>query len=254
MLGLTLSIVLGLVMGSAVTAIAYRLPRGRSWIHGRSACPSCGAALGPRDLVPVLSFALARGRCRHCGAKVSWRYPITELWCGLWAALLFLHTGASWSLPFLAFWGFLLVALFWIDLDVQLLPDVLTLPGTVLGIAAALTLPGVGVRGALLGVVTGSGVLWAIRWGYMQVRSVEGMGFGDVKLAAMFGAVLGWKLALLTMFLAALGGSIWGGLLIARQQGGGKTALPFGSLLAPSAMIAFLWGDTWVAAYARLFR
>jgi leader peptidase (prepilin peptidase)/N-methyltransferase len=253
MLGLTLSIVMGLVMGSAVTAIAYRVPRGRSWIHGRSACPSCGAALGPRDLMPVLSFALARGRCRHCGAKVSWRYPITELWCGLWAALLFLHVGVGWSLPFLAFWGFLLVALFWIDLDVQLLPDVLTLPGTFLGIAAALTMTG-GARAALLGVVTGSGVLWAIRWGYLQVRSVEGMGFGDVKLAAMFGAVLGWKLTLLTLFLAALAGSIWGGFLIARKQGGGKTALPFGSLLAPSAMVAFLWGDTWVAAYAGLFR
>ena len=145
------------------------------------------------------------------------------------------------------------MALFWIDLDVQLLPDVLTLPGTLFGIAAALTMTG-GARAAVLGVVTGSGVLWAIRWGYLQVRSIEGMGFGDVKLAAMFGAVLGWKLTLLTLFLAALAGSIWGVLLIARKQGGGKTALPFGSLLAPSAMVAVLWGNTWVAAYAGLFR
>ena len=202
--------------------------------------------------MPVLSFALSRGRCRHCGAK-SWRYPITELWCGLWAALLFLHVGISWSLPLPGVWGFLLVALFWIDLDVQLLPDVLTLPGTLLGIAAALTMAG-GAQRALLGVITGSGVLWVIRWGYFQVRSIEGMGFGDVKLAAMFGAVLGWKLTLITFFLAALAGSIWGGLLIARKQGGAKTALPFGSLLAPAAMVAFLWGDLCVAAYMRLFR
>src|SRR5215813_6467707 len=135
LLGLALSAVLGLVMGSAVTAIAYRVPRGRSWIHGRSACPSCGAALSPRDLIPVISFLLARGRCRHCGAPVSWRYPVTELWSGAWAVLLFLTVGVSWSLPFLALWGFLLIALFWIDLDAQLLPDVLTLPGTLLGIA-----------------------------------------------------------------------------------------------------------------------
>lgn len=252
-LGLVLSGVLGLVMGSAVTAIAYRVPRGHSWVHGRSACPSCGAALAPRDLIPVLSFLLTRGRCRHCGAPISWRYPITELWCGAWAALLFANVGPTWALPFLALWGFLLVALFWIDLDFQLLPDVLTLPGVLLGIAAALTLPG-GARHALFGVVVGSGALWLLRWGYSRVRGMEGMGFGDIKLAAMFGAVLGWQLTLVTLFLAALAGSIWGAILISRKEGGGKTALPFGSLLAPAAMVAFLWGDAWVRAYTGLFR
>jgi leader peptidase (prepilin peptidase) / N-methyltransferase len=252
-LGLTLSAVLGLVMGSAVTAIAYRVPRGRSWIHGRSSCPSCGAALGPRDLIPVLSFLLSRARCRHCAARIAWRYPITELWCGLWAALLFARVGLAWSLPFLAVWGFLLVALFWIDLDFQLLPDVLTLPGALLGIGAALTLPG-GARHALFGVIVGSGVLWLLAWGYLRLRGMEGMGFGDIKLAAMFGAVLGWQLTLVTLFLAALAGSIWGVVLIARRQGGGATALPFGSLLAPAAMVAFLWGADWVRAYAGLFR
>src|SRR5262249_49726206 len=155
------------------------------------------------------SFLLARGRCRHCGAPVSWRYPVTELWSGAWAVLLFLTVGVSWSLPFLALWGFLLIALFWIDLDAQLLPDVLTLPRTLLGIAAALTIPG-GARHALLGVIAGSGALWLLRTGYALLRRMEGMGFGDVKLAAMFGAVLGWQLTLLTMFLAALAGSIWG--------------------------------------------
>lgn len=252
-LGLALSAVLGLVMGSAVTAIVYRVPRGRSWVHGRSACPSCGAALAPRDLVPVASFLLSRGRCRQCGARISWRYPITELWCGAWAALLFMSVGLSWSLPFLAFWGFLLVALFWIDLDFQLLPDVLTLPGALLGIAAALTIEG-GARHALLGVIVGSGALWLLRWGYSLVRGIEGMGFGDIKLAAMFGAVLGWQLTLLTLFLAALAGSIWGVILISRKAGGGKTALPFGSLLAPAAMVAFLWGAAWIRAYTGLFR
>ena len=252
-LGLALSALLGLVMGSAVTALAYRVPRGRSWVHGRSSCPSCEAALAPRDLIPVVSFLLSRGRCRHCGARISWRYPITELWCGAWAALVFARVGLAPALPLLAAWGFLLVALFWIDLDFQLLPDVLTLPGALLGIAAALTIPG-GARHALLGVIVGSGVLWLLAWGYLRLRGMEGMGFGDIKLAAMFGAVLGWQLTLVTLFLAALAGSIWGAVLIARRRGGGTTALPFGTLLAPAAMVAFLWGAAWVRAYTGLFR
>jgi leader peptidase (prepilin peptidase)/N-methyltransferase len=199
---------IGLIMGSAVTALAYRVPRGRSWIRGRSACPACGGVLSAFDLIPLLSFVLARGRCRHCGARIGWRYPITELMCGAWALLLFRQVGLVSALPLLALWGFLLVALFWIDLEFQLLPDVLTLPGTLLGVAAALTVPH-GARHALLGIAVGSGLLWLTAWGYLRLRGIEGMGGGDIKLSAMFGAVLGWKLTLATLFLAALAGSVW---------------------------------------------
>uniref|UniRef100_A0A832MNW7 Prepilin leader peptidase/N-methyltransferase n=1 Tax=Eiseniibacteriota bacterium TaxID=2212470 RepID=A0A832MNW7_UNCEI len=242
---------LGLVMGSAVTALAHRVPRGISWVRGRSACPACGATLAARDLVPVLSWALTGGRCRHCGAGVPLRYPLTELWCAAWALLLYRQVGPGWEWVLLAPWGFLLVALFWIDLDHQLLPDALTFPGTLLGVAAALTLPD-GARHALLGIVAGSGLLWLLAEVWVRVRKVEGLGGGDIKLAAMFGAVLGWKLTLLTLFLAAFAGSVWGGVLMARGQGTGRTALPFGTMLAPAAMIAFLWGADWVNAYARL--
>src|SRR5262245_28364511 len=180
-------------MGSAVTALSWRLPRGRSWVHGRSECPACHAPLEVRDLIPVLSFVLARGRCRHCGVSIAWRYPITEMICAAWALLLYRHVGPTAALPWLALWGFLLVALFWIDLDFQLLPDALTFPGTLIGVAAALSIPG-GARHALLGMVLGSGLLWLLAWGYFKARGIEGMGGGDIKLAAMFGVVLGWKL------------------------------------------------------------
>lgn len=243
---------LGLVMGSAVTALAHRVPRGISWVHGRSACPACNASLEVRDLIPVFSFLLSRGRCRHCGARIAWRYPITELVCAAWSLLLYRHVGLVSVLPLLAVWGYLLVALFWIDLDFQLLPDVLTFPGTLIGAAAALLTPG-GAREALWGVVVGSGALWLVAWAYLRVRKIEGMGFGDVKLAAMFGVVLGWERTLLTLFLAAFAGSVWGGILIARRAGGGQTALPFGTLLAPSAMVVFLWGETWIRSYLGLF-
>ena len=242
---------LGLIMGSAVTALAWRIPRGLSWVRGRSACPNCHTELSARDLVPLFSFLMSRGRCSHCGAPISWRYPLTEVVCAAWAVLLYLKVGLSPAYPFLAIWGFLLVALLWIDLDFKLLPDVLTLPGTLIGVAAALTIPG-GVHYALLGVLVGSGGLWLLAWLYLKVRKVEGMGGGDIKLAAMFGVVLGWQLTLLTLSLAALAGTVWGAWLIAHRGGHGQSELPFGTLLAPAAMVAFLWGDTWVRWYARL--
>jgi leader peptidase (prepilin peptidase)/N-methyltransferase len=244
--------VLGLVMGSAVTALAHRVPRDISWVHGRSACPSCHTRLGALDLVPLVSFLLHRGRCRHCKAPIPMRYPIIELSCAAWAILLYRHQGPGFDYPFLAVWGFLLIALMWIDLDFQLLPDALTFPGALIASAAVLQWPG-GARHAILGVLMGSGLLWLIAWIYWKLRKVEGMGGGDVKLAAMFGIVLGWKLTLLTLFLAAFIGSLWGGLLILRRAGDGKTALPFGTLLAPAALVAFLWGDRWMRAYFSTF-
>jgi leader peptidase (prepilin peptidase)/N-methyltransferase len=246
--------VFGLIMGSAVTALAWRVPRKISWARGRSACPTCATALGPADLVPVLSFLVARGRCRHCGAPISWRYPLTELMCGAWAVLLYAQLGLAWAGLPLALWGFLLVALLWIDLDFKELPDVLTFPGVLLGLAAAWLMFGFGpgARHALLGLVTGSGLLWLLAWAWIVFRKIEGMGGGDVKLAAMFGVVLGWQLTLLTMFVASLAGSLWGLALMLRGRGGMKSELPFGTLLAPAAMIVFLWGHGWLAAYVRL--
>ncbi len=246
----------GLVMGSAVTALAWRVPRGVSWARGRSACPACGAPLGPADLVPLLSFLVLRGRCRRCGARIAWRYPLTELLCGAWAVLLFLRVGPSWAYLPLALWGFLLVALLWIDLEFHLLPDALTLPGTCLGIAGALLLHGFtrGAGHALLGVVAGSGMLWLLAWAWLTFRRIEGLGGGDIKLAAMFGAALGWKLTLVTLFVAALAGSVWGLGLILARRGGMRSALPFGTLLAPAALVAFLWGQAWLDAYLGLLR
>lgn len=246
--------VLGLVMGSAVTAIAHRVPRGISWVTGRSACPSCGSVLEPRDLVPVLSFAFGRGCCRRCGARIGWRYPVTEILCAAWAILLIDRVGLGWHLPLLALWGWLLIALLWIDLDFQLLPDAITFPGALVGIAAVLLgpFPRAAALDGALGVLAGSGLLWLLAWGYFRVRRIEGMGGGDIKLAAMFGVVLGWKLALLTLFVAAVAGSLWGGTLMLLRRGDGRTALPFGTLLAPAAMVVFLWGPAWLGAYVSL--
>jgi leader peptidase (prepilin peptidase)/N-methyltransferase len=246
-----LAAVLGAVLGSAVTALAHRVPRGISWLKGRSACPGCGRTLAARDLVPVLSFAWSRGRCRQCGARIGWRYPITELWCAAWAVLLFQRVGMAPTYPPLLLWGCLLVALTWIDFDFKLLPDALTFPGTLIGLAATLLLPD-GAHHALLGLLAGSGALWLVSWIYQKVRGIEGLGFGDVKLAAMFGVVLGAPLTFVAMLMAALAGSVWGITLMMRGRGDGRTELPFGTLLAPAAMIAFLAGDRIVNFYLAL--
>ena len=205
------------------------------------------------DLVPVLSWVLdARAGAATAARAIAWRYPLTELLCAAWAVLLYLQVGLGPALPLLALWGFLLIALLWIDLDFQLLPDVAHASRHA-DRAGRGALPSRAARGTRCsGIVIGSGLLWLLAWGYLQVRKIEGMGGGDIKLAAMFGVVLGWQLTLLTLFLAALAGSIWGVLLIARRGGGGQTALPFGTLLAPAAMVAFLWGPALITGYSRL--
>ena len=248
----TLVAVLGLVLGSAMTALSWRLPRGESWVHGRSRCPGCGHVLGVADLVPLLSWLAARGRCRHCGARVSARYPLIELACGAWTWLAWTRLGLTPAFALVALWGVLLVALLVVDLDFQLLPDALTLPGTLIAIAAALLGPG--ARHALIGVVVGSGYLWGVGALWKLALKREGMGGGDVKLAAMFGALLGGVGAFLTISLAALAGAVWGVTLMLRRRGGLRTELPFGSLLCPAAMLVYLWGDPLVQAYLRLVR
>ena len=244
--------VFGAIFGSGVTALSWRLPRGESWVRGRSRCPACGHTLGALELIPVLSWGLARGRCRFCAAPVSVRYPAIELACALWSLLAWVKLGLVPELVPVLFWGWLLVTLTVIDVDWKLLPDALTFPGTLLAVAAALLGPG--ARHALLGIVVGSGYLWLFAWIWTTFLKREGLGGGDIKLAAMFGALLGPVGAFLTITLAALGGSLAGGWLMLKGRGGMRSELPFGAFLAPAAMAAFLWGERWADAYVSLLR
>ena len=244
--------VLGAIFGSGVTALSWRLPRGESWARGRSKCPACGHVLGPLELVPLLSWLLSRGRCHYCAARVSVRYPVIELACAVWSLLAWLKLGLVPELVAVLPWGWLLVALTVIDLDFKLLPDALTFPGTLLGVTAALLGPG--SRHALLGIAVGSGYLWLFAWVWATFLKREGMGGGDIKLAAMFGALLGPVGAFLTITLAAFGGALAGTVLMARGRGGMRTELPFGTFLAPAAMVVFLWGEGWAGAYLSLVR
>lgn len=244
-LGVAISFLFGLAIGSFLNVVIYRWPREISFAKGRSFCPACHHSLAARDLVPLLSYLALRGRCRFCRARISWRYPLVELLCGIGLALLFWFYGLSllffqWSVLFL-----LLVPLFFIDLEHRLLPDVLTLPGIAIGLAFQIA------QGfwwqSLLGAAIG-GVLFLL----IFVLWRGGMGGGDVKLALMLGAFLGYPLVFVWFFLAFVIGAM--GAIVGMVVFGlkGKSAIPFGPYMALGALVTAFWGGPLLAFYLRL--
>jgi leader peptidase (prepilin peptidase)/N-methyltransferase len=243
----------GLMVGSFLNVCIYRLPRGISIVYPPSSCPSCKRQIPWFHNVPVLGWLALGGRCGSCRAPISPRYPIVEALTGGLFLLHYLVIGPEWVLlPRLAF-AAALVVLFGIDLEHQILPDVITLPGIAIGFAASFFLPP-GWMSSLIGIVVGGGLPWALAEVYFRVRHAEGLGFGDVKMLAMIGAVLGWPLMLLTLLLASFSGAIVGGLLIAAGKGGRQLRLPFGTFLAVAAIASGLFGDPLVDWYAGLLR
>jgi len=235
------SALLGLCLGSFLNVVIWRLPRGESLLQPGSHCPACGVPVRRRDNLPLLGWLLLRGRCRDCAVPISPRYPLVELLGGaaLTAAVLLTPTPAAAAVTALVL--LLMIAVFFIDLDHKLILDVITLPGIVLGLIFCRLL-GTARGDALLGAVGGFAALWLLRQGYQRLRGVEGLGFGDVKLAAMLGAWLGWQGVLMTFLAGSFLGTVIGlGLVIARRADS-RTALPYGVFLAPSAMAVTLWG------------
>ena len=232
----------GLCIGSFLNVCAYRLPLGESVVHPRSRCTSCGRMLSWFDNLPVASWVALRGRCRTCGEPVSWMYPAVEIVTALVFAVTYLTYGLTLLSVVRVIFACALIVLFVTDLQHKILPNVITLPGIVVGFVCSVFLPP-GWVSSLIGIVVGGGVLFAIAEVYYRVRGQEGLGMGDVKLLGMIGAFLGWKLVLLTLVFASFTGSLAGGVLIASGRGGMKYALPFGTFLAVGALFAATWGD-----------
>jgi len=244
--------VLGLAVGSFLNVCIHRLPREQSLNSPPSRCPHCDYRLRWFDNIPVVSYAILGGRCRQCRARISIRYPIVEL---VTMGVFVLHGAVfGWNallVPRLVF-ACAMIVLFAIDLEHQLLPNIITLPGIVVGIIASSVLPP-GITDALIGMVVGGGVLWLIGEAYFRFSGQEGMGGGDVKMLAMIGAFLGWKLVLVTLVLSSVLGSIIGLIVIALRKGGMKYALPYGTFLALGALVASLAGDAIVNWYVGLY-
>jgi leader peptidase (prepilin peptidase) / N-methyltransferase len=245
-------VLVGLAVGSFLNVCVHRLPRAQSLTSPPSRCPQCDYRLRWFDNIPVVSYAILGGRCRKCGARISIRYPIVEL---VTMVLFVLHGAVfGWTallVPRLVF-ACAMVVLFAIDLEHQLLPNAITLPGIIVGLIASTVLPP-GIIDALIGVLIGGGVLWLIGEAYFRYSGHEGMGGGDVKMLAMIGAFLGWKLVLVTLVLSSVLGSIIGLIVIAARKGGMKYALPYGTFLALGALVASLAGEAIVNWYVGLY-
>lgn len=249
---LALSGALGAVLGSFLNVCIHRIPRDLSVVFPPSACPRCRERIAAYDNIPVVSWLLLRGRCRRCRGAISPRYPLVE---ALTAALFVLVTwriGLGWDLLPALFFTASMVLITFVDLDAYIIPDAVTLPGIPLGILASLVTPVTWVD-SLIGAVVGFLFLFGVGWGYRRVTGVDGMGGGDVKLAAMLGAFLGWQGLVLNVFLAAGLGSVVGLTLMAVRRGGRRTALPFGTFLAPAGLVVYLWGADllrwWLASF-----
>lgn len=245
-------ILVGLAVGSFLNVCVHRLPLGQSLNSPPSRCPHCDYRLRWVDNIPVVSYVLLGGRCRKCRARISIRYPIIEL---VTMGLFVLHAAVFGLTPLLIprlLFACAMVVLFAIDLEHHLLPNAITLPGIAVGLIASAVLPP-GIIDALIGVLVGGGVLWLIGEAYFRYSGQEGMGGGDVKMLAMIGAFLGWKLVLVTLVLSSVLGSIIGLLVIVARKGGMKYALPYGTFLALGALVASLAGDSIVNWYVGLY-
>ena len=243
---------LGALIGSFLNVCIHRLPRGASIVWPASACPSCGHQLDWFENIPIVSYLVLRGRCRTCAKPISGRYPVVEGLTALMFAAAWWNYGPGVLLVSRILLGCALIVLFAIDLEHHLLPNVITLPGIVVGFAFSLvTEPG--WLASLIGIIVGGGVLYAIAEVYFRVRHEEGLGMGDVKMLAMIGAFIGWKLAIVTLMMASFAGALVGLLLIATRRGDMKYALPFGTFLALGAAVAATVGTPLLDWYLRFW-
>jgi len=245
---------LGFCVGSFLNVCIYRLPQGLSIVTPRSFCPQCRRPVRSYDNIPLLSYLFLGGRCRSCGAKISWRYPLVEALTGGLALGLFLRFGLTAS--FFALFAFTaaMVVITFIDLDHRIIPDVISLPGIGVGFALSFFLPSPSVLESLIGLVTGGGSLFVVAYAYEAITKREGMGGGDVKLLAMIGAWLGWKAILFTLFFASLSGTLIGGGAMLAQRQGRHYAIPFGPFLAFSALAYLFFGPQLIDWYLSLGR
>lgn len=241
----------------AGAAAADQFKRYNLWFP-RSACTRCGTMITSAQNVPVVSYLLLRGKCGKCGVGIPMRYPLVELLTAVLSAVVAWKFGFTWYTAAALFLTWMLVAMSCIDIDLQLLPDNLTLPLLWVGLLISLFAdPAAGIlppdpRSAIIGAVAGYLSLWSVYQVFRLLTSKEGMGYGDFKLLAALGAWMGWKMLLPIILLSALAGSVIGIANIALRGRDRDLPIPFGPYLAIAGWIALLWGDTLVGSYLRM--
>ncbi|MBN1471836.1 MAG: prepilin peptidase [Syntrophaceae bacterium] len=238
-----LAFIFGAAIGSFLNVCIFRMPAKTSIIKPPSRCPYCHHAIRYYDNIPLISFVVLGGRCRDCHSRISWRYPLVELITALLSLVLFLKFG--FSLNFFIFFIFtaVLIVITFIDLDHQIIPDILTLPGIPLFFLAAVFLVKIPFMEALLGLLIGGGVLYIIALVYELISKREGMGGGDIKLLGMIGGFFGWKALIFILLFSSLSGAVIGiaAMIINKQDM--KYAVPFGPFLSAAAVAYIFWGN-----------
>lgn len=279
---ITTSLIFGLLVGSFLNVVIFRYPimLFREWedmakdilkergfkisapkeafdkqpkkfnlVVPRSACPKCGHNITSMENIPLFSYIFLKGKCRDCKNPISVRYPFVELLTGVCFALTANHFGFGWPLlAALVITGYF-VSMSFIDIDHQILPDTMTLPLVWFALICSFQSLFVPLGDAVIGAIAGYLILWSIYWLFKLVTGKEGMGYGDFKLLAVIGALVGWQQIGLVVVLSAGVGAIIGGLLLAIQGKGKETKIPFGPYLAVAGWITLLWGDVIIAKY-----
>jgi len=244
---------IGAIVGSFLNVVIHRYPREESIVFPGSHCPQCDAAIRWYDNIPVLSFVVLRGRCRACGAGIAWRYPLVELANALFYLAVYQRTGPTVAFVIVAAIISMTIVLIYIDADIQILPDIIDLPGIAIGLAAGALGLGIlhpsliladSLLDSLFGALLGAAIPLAIIGIYWLLRRVEGMGQGDIKLLAMIGAVTGWRSVGPVLMIASVVGSIIGLPLAIRSGDGMRTALPFGVFLGIGFLAVLFFGPT----------
>ncbi len=272
---IVLCTIVGLMVGSFLNVVIHRLPRmmEHQWrkeyaeLNGepptasarydlvvpRSHCPACGHPIRAIENIPLVSYALLRGKCAACGAAISPRYPVVEALSGIVSGLVAWHFGPG--LPAIAglFFVWTMIPLAFIDLDTFYLPDDLTLPLLWAGLLLNVRGTFIELQSAVIGAAAGYLALWLVFWSYKLLTGKEGMGYGDFKLLAAIGAWLGWKILPLVILLSSFVGALIGIALIVLAQRGRNVPIPFGPYLAVAGVIALFYGDTITQRYLQLF-
>lgn len=246
--------VFGLIVGSFLNVCIHRLPREESIVTPRSCCPACQTPIRALDNIPLVSFLLLRARCRACGHPISWRYPLVESLTGILFALTVARFGATLQAAFLLTFLCGLVVVSFIDLDHQIIPNIITLPGIPLGLLGGLWLWEPPLVDRLIGTLVGVGFLYLVLFYGGVIYGQEVMGEGDLNLIALVGAFLGWKAVAVTLLLGCLFGSAVGLGLMAFRRLSRRQHIPFGPFLSLGAVVALFWGDRLIAWYLRLLQ
>ncbi|MBW1694267.1 MAG: prepilin peptidase [Deltaproteobacteria bacterium] len=243
----------GLCIGSFLNVCIYRLPASKTITDPpRSICPSCNRQIRYYDNIPILSYLWLKGRCRHCGTRIPFRYVVVELMTGIVAVGILFHFGLT--LEGLIYFVFIssLIVMTFIDIDHRIIPDVITLPGILIGLIASFGLPTMGFKDALIGMLVGGGSLWVVAWVYYLLTRKDGMGGGDIKLLAMMGTIVGLKGVIFTIFISSAVGTLVGVTLMIIKGKNMKFAVPFGPFLSIGAITYIFFGHEIIRAYFNL--